>query len=494
MPKNKTALSVIQQAHIIASIEHLLDLPTTVADFTAYVNELEHFLLGEQDSINEEFILLKKILCSPERYLHHLEKLNEQPINNHEVQEFIIDWLKAELKHQSKALEISFKWSSLEIKQNLGKLLEQRSFITQSPVIEPPTINSCINDPDKMYTLSLDLDENYQHVTLHLNLGFPDDTQISDTFYLNNSQRENLEALGLGALLKAEEIAYEEIKKWLTNRKIPGTLELPNYTHAPKFFAPLLTEKIYLNTIAQKKFFLHELMHLEKEEYESLRHPAIKTLLSSDIISLAEAKKITAPQRNILNQSVYFSLLKDYKIKLHDLIGIFYTESKILCHPLITHLIQQQKVTFREAKYIPEDFIRLCDLNFYLEYFHKAKINWQQFRDLGVYDYKLLLSQPILSLLQKECLSIDELLKLSSRQRRDLAHEQIHKLIMSKKISLEQFKQLSSKTLFLIKSGESIDMVDDKIKFNAQNTLFSTLSPKTKNSSSPGASPRISRI
>ncbi|MCC5791194.1 MAG: hypothetical protein JJT82_01095 [Legionellaceae bacterium] len=459
MPKIaiQTVLSPAQEAFIVTSIEHLLDFSSSPVELTETLRELALALHADaQPPIDEGIRQLIAILQQPTQFLFRLEQLNADRVSLACVQEFILFVIGERLEAAAAKAGITLEWSVKTLGQRLiAPDAKTIPFASDTPSYSSPHPQAFVCDPEKIYEADLSIDEWNHEASIHIRVVLPDGKTYHEDLHLHDF-RASTEVVQRAAEIRAELVALQQAVFYLIEQKVPamGPDLFETAQHVP-FMQAFLVDKTYLSLLAQQKIALSELQVINTCEYQNLTHPSIKSLIAHDILSLSEAKTLTVPQKRVITQPLYFALFKNRTLRLYDLAGIEDEASEVLVHPVTLQLIQRELLSFAQAKSLPQSLTLLFAKNIYRHFFLNGTVNWDFLPYRSTADYRRLQDDKITALLHQQVMSIDEVLRLPSRQIVHMLSDAIHTLMLGKQVSLSQLKALPESFIARMQSDSS---------------------------------------
>ena len=407
----KTSLSPAQQDFIEASIAHLISFPSDPDELKCISQNLSDCLLGRINSepLDDDFKQLVKIVNNPAGFLYKLENLGVQTLTNEDVQNFILDLIMKQLDQSAEKANIKIEWPIEELRKMLKALdSSQEVFLSDRVKIVAIHPQELIADPEKIYHADILLDEPNRKTTLVINIQVEGTTSKKE-FTLHDSNNTPVTEIIAGAMMRAENEAFKYGVRYLQQFDISYLWLLQDKTDLIK---KIVTDKTYLSLIAGKKIPLYSFYIIKEASLSNLMNCSIKYLIKSELLTVAEASKLSKEIVTVLSHPLYLSLFKTLKLRLSDLIGINRESAKILTHPAITQLVHANRLLFQQAKKFPINILKLFDQSMFAEYLLKESTDVSFLVELTAEHCQLLIHPEIIIQIKNQLMTPAELFSL----------------------------------------------------------------------------------
>ena len=142
---------------------------------------------------------------------------------------------------------------------------------------------------------------------------------------------------------------FYSMVEYLNGKSAKESLLRPRkFTDLIKEFSPKSEKYQELAKKKEKEIKFENIIHLTEKQINSLIQPTVKNILRDNLCHFEIAKCLTTTQIRLITN--YYSLFKQRRLRVEDMLRINHKKAKILFNPLIINLINQGELDFHQAK------------------------------------------------------------------------------------------------------------------------------------------------
>ncbi|OGT42696.1 MAG: hypothetical protein A3F13_09550 [Gammaproteobacteria bacterium RIFCSPHIGHO2_12_FULL_40_19] len=381
--------------------------------------EVEELIRALKDKIDQthRFYWLRECLIKSTHYFR-LEKLAAYSITIGEVQTYILDRINYHLQSLANKANVPYLALPWHHANMIFDVIPQHHFtqiFTSKPApydglstlplpadmgfIYSYTIISLPNDEsDSANSQQSNQIQYTAYVQVKADCGdehiYEETIELENVPYLNNDREEDQFTLRIEstARAKAEKFAANVAMNYLPHSNCKS--ELIRSRSARQ----IITYRYYFNSLVNNEIAPIELSNLSVYAGDILTDSVIVELIKMGICDFNSAKELTRSQKAIVIHPVYSSLLTQNLISMADIIDLENDRCKFLLQTPIAGLIQRKKLNFYQAITVPIYLEKILTNSLYLNFFAKENINWAEFCNIKDYQYPLLLENKFSSL------------------------------------------------------------------------------------------------